>query len=98
MARASDVDNDGKVDLLMIGENTDGMRSIGSSQTVLNDFGGETPCPSDINGDGFVDVDDLLDLIGAWGNTSGPADINLDGIVDVNDMLELIGAWGSCPR
>ena len=44
------------------------------------------------------EVDDLLDLIGAWGNASGPADINLDGIVDVNDMLELIGAWGSCPR
>ena len=26
-----------------------------------------TPCPSDINGDGFVDVADLLQLLGDWG-------------------------------
>jgi hypothetical protein len=26
-----------------------------------------TPCPADINGDGIVDVLDLLELLGAWG-------------------------------
>ena len=56
-----------------------------------------TPCPEDINGDGTVDVADLLDLLAAWGATSGPADINGDGIVDVADLLLLLAAWGPCP-
>ena len=61
------------------------------------------PSPADINGDGFVDVSDLLVVLAvlavlvAWGNTSGPEDVNGDGIVDVLDMLEVLAAWGSCP-
>ena len=99
MARASDIDNDGFDDLLMLTD-TVAFRNgdaVGSTRTMLNDFVAN-PCPSDLDGNGDVGVDDLLILIGAWGDTSGPADINNDRIVDVNDMLELIGAWGSCPR
>jgi hypothetical protein len=57
---------------------------------------GGIPCPADINGDGFVDVLDLLDLLAAWGAAGGPADINGDGIVDVVDLLLLLSAWGPC--
>ena len=57
---------------------------------------GNRQCPADINGDGFVDVNDVLELISSWGDPGGPADINGDGIVDVNDMLELINSWGPC--
>jgi len=53
------------------------------------------PCPADINGDGVVDVLDLLEVLAQWG-TSGPADINGDGIVDVLDLLEVLAAWGPC--
>jgi hypothetical protein len=53
-------------------------------------------CPADVNGDGAVDVLDLLALLSAWGNTSGPEDINGDGIVDVLDLLELLSSWGPC--
>jgi len=55
-----------------------------------------TACPADINNDGFVDVDDLLQLITSWGDKGGPADIDGDGIVGVSDLLELISAWGPC--
>ena len=47
---------------------------------------GTTECTGDLDGNGQVNVNDLLQLIGAWGNP-----------YDVNDLLELIGAWGECP-
>ena len=54
-------------------------------------------CPSDFNGDGVVDVNDLLLLIAAWGSCDAcPEDLNSDGVVDVNDLLLVISAWGAC--
>jgi hypothetical protein len=50
--------------------------------------------PADVNGDGVVDVLDLLLVLGAWGATSGPEDINGDGIVNVLDLLEVLSNWG----
>lgn len=55
-------------------------------------------CNSDANGDGVVDVADILQLIGAWGPCGiCDEDINNDGSVDVADLLELISGWGPCP-
>jgi spore coat protein A len=50
----------------------------------------------DLNGDGVVDVSDLLILLGAWGPCGHhcPADLNGDGAVDVSDLLILLGNWG----
>lgn len=60
-----------------------------------------TPCVGDLNGDGSVDVSDLLTLLGAWGvcDVCGdcPADLNNDCSVDVSDLLMLLGNWGACP-
>jgi Ca2+-binding EF-hand superfamily protein len=50
----------------------------------------------DINGDGFVNVSDLLTVIDQWGLTNSPADVNEDGIVDVSDLLMVISNWGPC--
>ena len=61
----------------------------------VNLFTGGGECTSsDFNNDGVVDVDDLLQLIGAWGNSGGVEDLNDDGFVGVDDMLILIGDWG----
>lgn len=49
---------------------------------------------ADINGDGLVDVEDLLQLLAAWGSIGGPADVNGDGVVDVEDLLLVLAAWG----
>ena len=54
----------------------------------------EPTCASDINRDGFVDVADLLVIIGAWGTPFG--DVSGDDITDVSDILVIIGAWGAC--
>ncbi len=55
----------------------------------------------DINGDGHVDVVDLLTLAQAWGTIRGDApydprsDLNSDGSVDVIDLLMLAENWGN---
>jgi len=53
------------------------------------------PCPEDINGDGTIDVTDLLIVIGNWGR-SGDGDVTGDGMIDVSDILAIVGAWGPC--
>lgn len=55
-----------------------------------------TACLGDINLDGFVDVTDLLTLIGAWGSDDPLSDLDGDGIVAVSDLLISIGNWGDC--
>lgn len=50
-------------------------------------------CPEDIATDGSVDVNDLLQMLSAFGSTDGGAeDVNADGVVDVNDLLQLLSA------
>ena len=52
---------------------------------------------SDLNGDGSVNVHDLLLVIAAWGDCETcPEDLNADGHVNVHDILLLIGDWGDC--
>ena len=45
----------------------------------------DPPCDGDVNGDGGVGVDDLLVVIGGWGNP-----------YDVDDLLLVIQSWGGC--
>jgi hypothetical protein len=59
-----------------------------------------TPIPGDINGDGLVDVADLLWLATTFGTRTGdagyrrPCDLNVDNAIDVSDVLMLARYWG----
>ena len=55
---------------------------------------GGSSCEGDVNGDGLVDVADLLGLLDVWQTDDPDADLNDDGTVDVNDLLVLLGDWG----
>ena len=56
----------------------------------------ELPC--DLNGDGMVDMQDFLALLGAWGSCSycGDCEADFDGDcqVGITDFLLLLGNWG----
>ncbi len=54
--------------------------------------------PGDTNGDGVVDVDDLIAVILGWGPCPAPpapcpADVNDSGTVDVDDLIMVILNW-----
>jgi hypothetical protein len=49
---------------------------------------------ADVNGDGSVDVDDLLAVMQAWGPCDGcPEDVDGSGMVDVDDLLAVLLIW-----
>jgi predicted outer membrane repeat protein len=77
-----------------------GMAAVGGQGAGMiaqtNLLGDVLPCAADINGDGVVDVIDILAVIAAWGQSDSPADINGDGTVDVADILEIVANWGPC--
>jgi len=49
--------------------------------------------PGDANGDGIVDVEDLLIVLAQWGTTGPEGDVNHDGIVNVVDLLMVLANW-----
>jgi hypothetical protein len=56
-------------------------------------------CPADVDGNGAVDVDDLVAVILDWGNGGVDlrTDVTGDGTVNVDDLVAVILAWGPCP-
>ena len=61
-----------------------------------------TPVPAgDIDGDGHVDVSDLLMLVNSWGRAAGQAgfdarcDLDGDGRVGILDLLVVVNNWGA---
>ncbi len=52
----------------------------------------EPPAPGDFNGDGNVDIKDLMDLYYNWGKVTPGSkyDLNSDGIVDSKDVVNFI--------
>lgn len=58
------------------------------------------PCPEDVNDDGIVDINDLMQVLASWGDCPDPcpADIDEDGNVDRRDLAILLAAWGDCTR
>jgi hypothetical protein len=75
---------------------------IGGSYSLTGGFWAVPPGkPADVNGDGSVDVVDLLWLVASFGAVAGdpgynPAcDFNDDGSVDVVDLLILVEFFGT---
>ena len=78
-------------------------RDTGSGAAPIVDMGAlehQPPCDADVDGDGVVDVDDLVAVILAWGPCGVPEgcaeDIDQSGFVDVDDLVAVILGWGPC--
>ena len=64
---------------------------------TLVEIGQVEECPADLGGDGVVDVDDVLAVVGAFGSCGGcSAGIHGDGAVGVDELLAVIAAFGPC--
>lgn len=81
-----------------------GHRILGVAASEVIDMGayeshGTPSCPMDSNGDGEIDIDDLLAVINFWGQP-GLADVapgcSGDGTTNIDDLLLLINNWGPC--
>jgi len=54
-------------------------------------------CPGDVTGNGFVNGNDLTEVLSQWGTCpSCLADVNGDGVVEGGDLAIILGAWGAC--
>jgi len=76
-----------------------GSSGLGMSITAMTVLPVEVvdPCPADCaNDDGFVDTEDLLAMLGSFGDFGGPCNIAGDCTVDVEDLLALLSDFGAC--
>ncbi|MEM7228060.1 MAG: FG-GAP-like repeat-containing protein [Planctomycetota bacterium] len=106
---AEDCNLNGRIDFEEILSGT----SIDANANGLIDDCEAAPCVADCapdNGDGtfgngVINIDDLLEVINAFGGTSGPCDIAPDngdgtygnGTINIDDVLTVINAFGDCP-
>jgi len=84
-------------DTLLVGADwadVDGIADAGA--VYVFDVSDGQACPGDTDGNGAVDVDDILAIISQFGGSGGSGDVNGDGTVDVNDLLLVIGNFGPC--
>ncbi len=68
----------------------------------IDDFHVNGFCPEDVNGDGVVNVLDLIDVLLCFGLPATPGceaeDVNMDTVVNVLDLIDLLLAFGTtCP-
>ena len=55
----------------------------------------DTPVQTDVNGDGIVNIQDLVTVAAALGETGEtPADVNADGLVNIQDLVAVAAALG----
>ena len=78
-----------------------GLHFNGEPIVMMGD-GGEpaSSCNEDLTDDGFVNIYDILALVGSWGDCPPEGvcvgDLDTDGRVDVYDLLNMLNAFGMC--
>lgn len=77
---------------------TPGEKLVLNSTVIAKSLGFPDPCPADLDGDGYVNANDLSGVISQWGQMGWclAADLNGDGLVDGADMSVIFDQWGYC--
>lgn len=73
------------------------IQSGSSADQNANHVPDECECEGDVDGDGTVNVDDIIEVILAWGDVgSSPADLDGNGLVDSIDLGLVLTYYGGC--
>ena len=93
--------NSGAEQTITLAEPASGVASgLESTEHKLPDLDGEIylrvkpPNPADVNGDGAVNILDLVLVAQAFGKDGLQGDVNGDGVVNVFDLVQVAGAIG----
>lgn len=65
--------------------------------TFDNDASNGDCCPTDVDGNGVVSVDDLFLFLDLWFATNPTADINGDGVISSDDIFLFLNLWFASP-
>ena len=65
-----------------------------ADQITYNIYSVERLLMSDLNGDGEIDIFDLVRVASRFGSDDPTADINGDGLVDIFDLTIVAGSFG----
>ena len=69
----------------------------GSLDQNANMIPDECECIADLNGDNFVDLLDIIEVLAQWlAATDGLPDIDGDGTVGLGDLMLVLNAYGPC--
>ena len=79
----------GKAVMAMSRSNFDPELHTGEKWRHVRDIAGPV---ADLDGNGVVNIDDLLILLGNFGN-QGDGDLDGDGVVTIKDLLFLLSSW-----
>ncbi len=92
------IEAQGTTDWLVVGMSAEYSSStayLDTNAALIVGYDLET-CEGDFNGNGAVDVDDLLALLNAYGNLNNQYDLDGNSLINVDDVLLLITAYGEC--
>lgn len=98
----------------MTAKSVEGTSPMDLSGVIVGDINGDpvsimvndgtvtiTTCIGDVNGDGTVNVLDMIRIGQHWEETGTPGwipeDVNRDGAINVLDMILIGQHWGPCP-
>ena len=70
-----------------------GLDSISLARLICED---DNQCEGDVDDNGIVNVNDILQVIAVYGTNDPSGDANADGTVNISDILLIISHWGEC--
>jgi hypothetical protein len=93
-----EVDDQGEYDCVVAQKLSEPCPKASETATLTVHSAAQT-CPADLNGDGFIGLADLSQLLGHYGTMSGAnpedGDLDRDGDVDLSDLAEMLGVYGT---
>ena len=78
------------------GEYYGSMAYLEPTAILLVEYDLET-CEGDFDGDNSVNIDDILNIIGAFGSYAPEYDLDGDDQITIEDVLAILALYGPCP-